>query len=219
MNNDGKEKMDLNLWLSQKYRLIGSNPTVIAGVGRDDLARWFGEWGFTEGVEVGTFQGNYAGVLCASNPKLHLTCVDPWVCYDGYEEYVNQQWKLNAAYHRAQQRLANYNCTLVRQYSAVASEGIPDGSLDFVYLDGNHLLPYVIQDQYCWVPKVRKGGVVAGHDYLWFDWMTGIQVVEAVDAYTKANRIKQWYVLGRQRRPTTNPRKLTQYARSWMWVK
>jgi hypothetical protein len=49
------------------------------------------------------------------------------------------------------------------------------------------------------------------------DWLTGLQVVEAVDAYTKANRVSPWYVLGRKRKDTHDRHKLDKYARTWMW--
>ena len=218
MKNDGEKQMDLNQWL-QQFNLRGSNPTIIAGVDRDTLAKWFCEWGFTEGVEVGTRTGAYAEVLCASNPKLHLTCVDPWLSYDGYLEFVNQQNRQDKYYRVAKERLLKYNCSLIRKFSVDGAKDFPDESLDFVYIDGNHSLLYVLQDLYAWIPKIKKGGVISGHDYLWFEWYKDLQVVEALEAYIKANRIKQWYVLGRNRKPTTNPNKLSRYARSWMWVK
>ncbi len=40
-----------------------------------------------------------------------------------------------------------------------------DESLDFVYIDGNHAAPWVDDDIREWSKKVRKGGVVSGHDY------------------------------------------------------
>ena len=40
-----------------------------------------------------------------------------------------------------------------------------EGVLDFVFIDGEHSLQAVRDDLRWWAPKVRKGGVVAGHDY------------------------------------------------------
>ena len=39
------------------------------------------------------------------------------------------------------------------------------GSLDFVYLDASHDFESVNEDLVMWVPKVRKGGLIFGHDY------------------------------------------------------
>lgn len=41
-----------------------------------------------------------------------------------------------------------------------------DGALDFVYLDARHDCPSVVQDLHAWYPTLRRGGILAGHDYL-----------------------------------------------------
>ena len=209
--------MDLNQWLSEHYRVIPGTPNIIAGVDRPQLAQWFKEWGLNSGVEVGTYMGKYAEVLCQANPKLRLTCVDPWVAYNGYKDYSTQR-SLNKGYEGAKIVAEKYKCTMVREFSVDAAKQFPDGYFDFVYIDANHELPWVIQDLYTWIPKVRKGGVISGHDYLFGDLCPVLQVVPAVHAYTQANRIKKWYVLGRQRKMTTDARKLPKYARTWMWI-
>jgi hypothetical protein len=38
-------------------------------------------------------------------------------------------------------------------------------SCDFVYIDGNHSYSHVKEDLRLWFPKVKRGGVFAGHDY------------------------------------------------------
>jgi len=43
---------------------------------------------------------------------------------------------------------------------------IPDGSLDFVYLEHRHDSCDLLQDVYQWWPKVRWGGYLAGSDYV-----------------------------------------------------
>jgi predicted O-methyltransferase YrrM len=107
---------------------------------------------------------------------------------------------------------------LIRGYSETIASQFADETFDFVYIDGNHELKWVIQDLYAWIPKVKKGGVISGHDYMWSEPFPNLQVIEAVHAYTSANRIKKWYVLGRARKPTNDLRKIAGYARSWMWV-
>jgi hypothetical protein len=40
-------------------------------------------------------------------------------------------------------------------------------SLGFVYIDGLHDYEHVAADIAAWWPKVRSGGILAGHDYIW----------------------------------------------------
>jgi hypothetical protein len=49
--------------------------------------------------------------------------------------------------------------------SVAAANTFPDRSLDFVYLDGDHSLKGCTRDIVAWAPKVKAGGILAGHDY------------------------------------------------------
>ena len=104
-------------------------------------------------------------------------------------------------YALAQAKLSKFHlCTLIRKTSMDALADFKDQSLDFVYIDAHHGLKFVIEDIWEWSKKVKKGGFISGHDY-------GINQKEAndpyvlhvkyaVDAYTKALGIKDWYILG-----------------------
>ncbi|KKL73400.1 hypothetical protein LCGC14_2075280 [marine sediment metagenome] len=59
-------------------------------------------------------------------------------------------------------------CGRVRVLCALSELGsvlIPDSSLDWVYIDGDHTYEGCKNDLSVWPAKVRAGGVVAGHDY------------------------------------------------------
>ena len=43
---------------------------------------------------------------------------------------------------------------------------VPDNSLGLLYLDAGHDYDSVMGDLVTWYPKVVKGGVIAGHDFL-----------------------------------------------------
>jgi predicted O-methyltransferase YrrM len=49
--------------------------------------------------------------------------------------------------------------------SVEVAASIPDGSLDFVYLDDDHSEAGVTRSLWAWWPKVREGGVLCGHDF------------------------------------------------------
>ena len=110
-----------------------------------------------------------------------------------------------------------YNCDFTRLFSTAASVDFKDESLDFVYLDGNHGLMYVVQDLCHWVPKVRKGGIVSGHDFIRRDH-TGymMHVVQAMYAYTQSYGIEPWFVLGSK---ACVEGEVRDKPRSWMFVK
>ena len=153
---------------------------------RIDLAEYFAEVGFKKGAEIGVADGRYSEVLCRVIPNLELLCVDPWNTYHGNHRGGAQKQQLKN-YNIAQTRLSQFNATLIRKSSEEASKDVQNESLDFVFIDGNHDYRYVYQDLVLWSDKVRKGGIVSGHDYYHFK---NSGVIEAVDTFCKAHGIK-----------------------------
>jgi hypothetical protein len=103
-------------------------------------------------------------------------------------------------------------------FSMQAVRKFSDNSLDFVYIDGNHALPWVMDDIVYWSEKVRPGGIVAGHDYIRrkASARPALHVVEAVSWYTKLCKIKPWFILGTK---AELPGQIRDKNRTWLWVK
>lgn len=126
---------------------------------RADLALHFAQLGMTRGAEIGVLTGEYAKVLCNSIPHLKYYGIDPW--YKGRENNRLHKGHME----QAQKKLAAFDATLINKYSLEALTDFEDSSLDFVYIDGNHHFDFVVNDIIEWTKKVKKGGIVAGHDY------------------------------------------------------
>jgi len=186
----------------------GSLPTVLPKVSRTHLPAICRELGFTNGAEIGVWRGAYAATFCEANPAMHMLCVDPWLSYPAWQDTKNslepvaQEQLMEKSYQDACARLGPLNATLVRKFSAEAAADVPDGSLDFAYVDANHVYDAVIEDLTIWSTKVRSGGFVAGHDYKRFTNKPTIHVVDAVNAYTNAHGIDPWFVLAGDRTPS-----------------
>lgn len=181
--------------ICHKFRMQGGIlpfSSKIEGFSRGDLAKLFCELGYNLGAEIGVYKGENAKVLLDANPNLHLICVDSWL------GELKQ-----SRYNSAMKRLAGCNIEVKRMLSVEAAKEVENGSLDFVYIDASHLFDDVITDNIVWVPKVRIGGIVSGHDYF---HISKIGVVEAVNAYTHAHYITQWYITN-----DIHP--------SWFWVR
>jgi hypothetical protein len=121
------------------------------------------------GVEVGVAEGlNANDMLNRWNIKT-LYLVDAWECLptqtgDGASE---QEW--HDSNHENVLRLMEMHkgkYKILRGLSTAMAKTIPDESLDFVYIDSDHSYEGVLKDLKAWTPKVKKGGVIAGHDYL-----------------------------------------------------
>jgi predicted O-methyltransferase YrrM len=170
---------------------------------RNDLAAMFGELGFTKGAEIGVAEGDYSEILCQKIPNLELLCVDPWGVYPDNPRGHAPDRQIRAKAH-VTDRLKNYKATLWQGYSMDAAREVPFGSLDFVYIDGNHSFDYALPDIVEWSKRVRSGGIVSGDDYFQMRWGG---VVDAVNAYTHHHRIHPWFTCAAWR------------SVDWFWVR
>jgi hypothetical protein len=209
---------DTLTFLLKKHGLentTGPLPIPLRNTVRADLGPLFRELGFRRGAEIGVWRGDFSVELCRANPELHMLCVDPWTAYKEYIDHTRHDL-IAGAYESAKKALAPYNATIVRQFSAEAVKGVPDESLDFVYIDGNHSFLDVVQDLEWWSRKVRLGGIVAGHDYKTFRPSLNLHVVEAVHGFTQAHYIAPWFVLGRSK---TRRGERRDKERSFLWTR
>lgn len=72
---------------------------------------------------------------------------------------------------------------LIRKASAEAAKTFV-GTVDCVFIDGDHRYPAVKQDLNAWIPKVKSGGVFCGDDY----WMEDVK--RAVDEFANQQNKK-----------------------------
>lgn len=186
----------------------GSQPTRLPQMGRAHLPGLCRDAGFTRGAEVGVWKGAFSATFCEANPQMHMLCVDPWVSYPAWQDTKNalappaQERLMDGAYRTAMERLRSLNVTIMRAFSADAASQVQNRSLDFVFIDGNHVYDAVREDLTCWAPKVRPGGFLAGHDFRVFARKPFVQVVLAVTDYTAAHQIDPWFVLAADRTPS-----------------
>lgn len=112
-------------------------------------------------VEVGCYLGRSAAYMAVeianSGKDIRFDCIDPFNGMGGYSLSLDT-FKGNMA--RAE---GYYN--VVQMSSPEAADMYDDGSLDFVWLDGDHSVEGMEKDVPAWLPKIREGGWFGGHDY------------------------------------------------------
>jgi predicted O-methyltransferase YrrM len=119
-------------------------------------------------VEVGSWRGRSAVAICTalaekSDPR--FWAVDTFRGDSETEQDVGpvQGDEIKDEFLR---NVANFDFveTVVAD-SREASREFEPGSLDWIFIDGDHTYPSVIADIKCWAPKLKPGGLLSGHDY------------------------------------------------------
>ena len=119
-------------------------------------------------VEVGSWLGRSSAYMVVeiirSGKSIKFDCVDPWD--DGGPQLLGQA-KNRDLYRDFLKNIGEYRdkLTPIRATSIAAAETYVDKSLDLVFIDAVHTYENVREDILKWRPKVKIGGILAGHDF------------------------------------------------------
>ena len=117
-------------------------------------------------VEIGTYEGYNAKSILKELNVGKFYIIDP---YENYFDYASSEpdtvTTLIRARAKAKKRLNKYKnkITWIKKHSEDVVEDLPS-EIDFIYIDGNHEYEYVKRDMEIYYKKLKKGGILAGHD-------------------------------------------------------
>lgn len=116
------------------------------------------------GVEIGSYSGESSLIFINSGRFKTLFCIDPWV--NGYDPNDPASLSNHKAEKVFDANTRNYkNIVKIKDYSYNVHTRFEDDSIDFLYIDGCHTYEGVKTDLELYFKKVKKGGIVGGHDF------------------------------------------------------
>jgi predicted O-methyltransferase YrrM len=129
-------------------------------------------------VEIGVWKGGstaYMGVeIFNSTKKIEYDAIDT---FEGSKEHGIVVGLYEEAYDNLKPLIDAKVVNLIKGHSQELVSNYADESLDFCFIDGSHEYEDVKKDIQAYLKKVKKGGILAGHDY---DSLWG-GVIKAVD--------------------------------------
>ncbi len=135
------------------------------------LLGWLRDVDHPVGAEVGVFAGELSHRLL-SREDLTLLMVDSWKAGDGtaglgdfHAELSQSQQDHYLGVTRSVTEFAGDRARILVNTSLEAAMLIPDGTLDFVFIDADHSYEACRADILAWLPKVKPSGFLSGHDY------------------------------------------------------
>ena len=145
-------------------------------------------------VEIGSWKGKSSAFMAVeianSGKQIDFYCVDT---FEGSVEHQNNPElpHLYNIFKNNMKPLEEYYQDM-KMTSMEAVQKFDDQSLDFVFIDGSHEYEDIKNDIISWLPKVKKGGILAGHDYYFppqpLNWrMSAVSNSFELDQYYNSN--------------------------------
>lgn len=152
-----------------------------------DMVGYFNDAVF---VEIGCWEGRsavfMADKIIKSGKNIKFYAIDIWADY----EQEGVMWKARYEEFLKNIEPVKSHVNPIRCDSVEASKQFADKSVDFIFIDANHEYEAVKKDILAWMPKLKDGGIIAGHDY---NTMGGVN--KAVDELIKDFKLisNYWY--------------------------
>ncbi len=122
-------------------------------------------------AEIGVFTGNFAAKILRSSASIKkYYMIDPWRNLEDWNKPINNRSNnetFNKFYEEAikNTEFASNKRIILRGKTTEVIARIPDNSLDFIYIDGDHTLKGIAIDLIRSYPKLKKGGFIGGDDF------------------------------------------------------
>jgi len=116
-------------------------------------------------VEIGCWKGKSTGaILSGFDISNDIFCVDPWCEEITQDEHYRGS---DSAFNLFKEHTSRFDIkpNIIRNISSIAVEEFEDSSLDWVFIDGDHSTSAVLEDLKLWSKKIKRGGILSGHDW------------------------------------------------------
>jgi len=128
-------------------------------------------------AEIGVWKGDFAKEILEKGDFIErYYMIDPWANLPDWNKPFNvKPDKFAAIYAEAMEKIAfaSERITILRGRTKEMIDRIPDGSLDFAYVDGDHTLRGITIDLIRLLPKIKEGGFIGGDDFDETPWRHG----------------------------------------------
>ena len=130
-------------------------------------------------AEIGVFRGKFSRDILRERKPEKLYLIDPWINFK--DPLYENTWYHEASEHdmeeiygrvcrRFKGRIDRGQVEVLRGISTEVADAIPDASLDFIYIDGDHSYEGVKADLEIAIKKTKPTAIIALDDYYTGGW-------------------------------------------------
>jgi len=133
-------------------------------------------------VELGVLHGDFSKMILEYLNPCYLYLIDPFEKnYTKYKNGLTTAYSTRDEYFLVRGKFSGDQRVVLRKgYSYDLVHTFKNHYFDFIYHDASHLYKDVLKDLVEWFPKLKKGGIIAGHDYIKHE---DFGVIEAVEKF------------------------------------
>lgn len=130
-------------------------------------------------AEVGVWKGDFSADLLKASSHLEIYyMIDPWAHLPDWNKPFNVgPGAFDEIYREMDSKtaFAADKRIILRGRTKEVAGDIPDQSLDFAYIDGDHTLRGITIDLIKMWPKIKRGGFIGGDDFTTTPWQHDVR--------------------------------------------
>lgn len=115
-------------------------------------------------IEIGSYMGESTKLFGCTKLFNKIYSIDPHTGQEKFNEIANITWGEVIKEYQLNTKLFN-NIEHIKDFSYNVVDKFEDNSIDFIYVDGAHDYESVKRDLKLYLPKLKNGGIIGGHDY------------------------------------------------------
>lgn len=130
-------------------------------------------------AEIGVWKGDFAADILSAISHIEIYfMIDPWANLPDWNKPYNVKSQIfESIYQEMLEKtdFATQKRKILRGRTKEVINEIPDESLDFIYIDGDHTLRGITIDLITIWPKIKKGGFIGGDDFTTTPWQHDVK--------------------------------------------
>jgi hypothetical protein len=130
-------------------------------------------------IEIGSYMGESMEIFADSGLFSKIICIDPWT--NGYDFEDLSSLDCEDAELHFDERKSKYDFVeKIKNKNENVVSMFENESIDIIYIDGNHQPSEVKRDILNWLPKIKKDGIISGHDWFLEDGKIQKTIIETI---------------------------------------
>ncbi len=130
-------------------------------------------------IEIGSYMGESTFLFGSCGLFSEIHTIDPHEGEEEFNDMFEYDWDLVKKEFKINIRFFD-NIIHHQDYSYNVVDKFEDGEYDFIYIDANHSYEGCKQDLELYLPKLRDGGMIGGHDYEKSQWPGVVKAVNEI---------------------------------------